>query len=115
MKWSDAARAVAAKAALSLLDGGTLCLYDANGTRLAELGFSSPAARGDTLGPLAPDESVAATGTASHVVAHAQDGSPVFDGRVGLMGSGADVEMKFTKMMAGGRAEVESVRFAPGA
>lgn len=116
MNWSEAARVTASKAALALLNGGTLCLY-AGDQQAAELGFADPAFHGDTMAPLAPDESAEGTGQADldGFVGKSKAGETVCEGTVGKIGSGADCEVKFLRIPSGARVETDAIRFVPGA
>lgn len=125
--WARAVNA-ASDALCALLDGGTLRIYGGVrpsaldptiGTQplLALLGFGVPAfgaavAGMATANALAIDPNAAVTGSATWFRALASDGGVVFDGTVGLEGSGSDIEMKTTAIQAGAEVRVDSLTFA---
>jgi hypothetical protein len=100
---SNAAVNAEADALSSLADDGYLRIYDgaqpstadtpvSSQVLLAELRLGSPAFQAAANGiinanPITPDEDAKATGTASWCRFLAQDGTPLFDGSVGLSGS----------------------------
>ena len=116
MKWSPEARLVSSRAALALLDGGTLCTYAGN-RKASEHRFSDPACHGDHLNPIAPDESAPGSGgeDVDNFVASGKDGTAYAEGTVGKTGTGADCEMKSLRIPRGAKVEIESLHFTPGA
>lgn len=114
MEWSPEARLASSRAALSLLDGGTLCLYSGD-KQVAELQFSDPAFHGDHMNPIAPDESADGGRGVDSFVAKSSSGAVVATGRAGKIGSGSDCELKSENIPHGSRVEIESLHFVPGA
>jgi hypothetical protein len=116
LEFSDAARNAKADAALALLDGGWLCLYDAGGAELAKLAFSSPAfhwaarGRAESL-PIEP-EAGAADGAPTRFRAYTRGMVYVFGGSAGPAGDGQEYDLEVDgDVREGGEVTVEQVTY----
>lgn len=129
LRSSVAVRNAACDAAVDLVDAGAaagvLKVYTgaqpatpataATGTLLATLTFSDPAFGAASAGTavaaaISDDLAVDATGTAGWFRIEDSDGNALFDGSVGLTGSGADLEFDAVGWVAGGIVSITSLQ-----
>jgi len=124
---SIAARNAANAAVTKLIDGGTgqptgkieirTGTKPANpdspvtGTLLSTIKFSNPAFGtplngGNAANTLAPDSSIAASGTAGWFRCYDRDGRAILDGDVGAVGSAADIQFDDLNLLAGGTVAI---------
>lgn len=127
---STNARNAAADGVVDLIDAGagagTIKVYTGakpanpntapSGTLLGTLTFSDPAfgaaATGvATAAAISPDNVADASGTAGWFRAADSNGNAVFDGTIGLSGSGADLIMNDTAIVAGGIIAISSLTY----
>jgi hypothetical protein len=126
---SNAAASAAAAAILALIDAGvgpgTVEIRSGakpanvetadSGTLLVEVTFDDPAFAAPVNGVAAAGTitgaNAVAGGTAGHYRVKDSDGNAVFDGTVGVAGSGADMELITTTIVAGQPVEITSFTF----
>jgi hypothetical protein len=117
----------AATAVTRLLDGGALRLYSepqpatadaapaGRSILLAEVPFGTPAfgSARDGLATAHPLTAARAGGTGAPVWFRAisRDGRPIFDGSVGLEGSGADLELPVSSIQIGAEVVIASMTY----
>lgn len=86
----------------------------ATGTLLATLNLSNPAfgnfSNGQaTANAIAPDNNIAATGTATWFRIYNRDSVPIIDGDVTIQGGGGDIELTSVNLVRGGTVTVDSL------
>ena len=112
MRLEDAVVNAQARAGYALADGGALVIL-AGPVTLARLGFGRPAFGVPAGGviralPLTSEMAAPATGDADGYEVHAADGALLWSGTVGLVGSGADMEMASVSIQRGSVVEITS-------
>lgn len=115
----DAIDAGAAGGKLKIYNGSRPATGGAATTLLGTLTFSTtsaPAPAGGvlTFDPITPDTSADATGTATWARITDSDDNFVMDLNVGATGSGADIELSTTSIVAGGVISVTSATITEG-
>jgi hypothetical protein len=124
---SRAAVNAAADAVVSLLDGGTITIYDgpqppsanrdpaARSVRLVTLQLDRPAFKPAVAGeavanPMMSARAVA-SGTPTWFRGSTADGANIWDGDVGVEGSGADLELSAVMIPAGAEVLISSLTY----
>lgn len=113
---STTARNAAASAVVGLLNGGTLEIQTSGAAVLAVLtfgatAFGAPATGVATANAITRDETANATGTAALFVAKNSTTGTEISGTVGIAGSGADLIVTTTSIVAGQPVEITSLTY----